>query len=71
MNTSIIKFVGIGSEGCQAVECIMKNKSENVSFALCNTEEKLVYKICLAMNPEYCSWSLLLEWKKKRICCLK
>lgn len=51
MNTSIIKFVGIGSEGCQAVECIMKNKSENVSFALCNTEEQVSVQNLLGDEP--------------------
>lgn len=51
MNTSIIKFVGIGSEGCQAVECIMKNKSENVSFALCDTEEQVSVQNLLGDEP--------------------
>lgn len=51
MNTSIIKFVGIGSEGCQAVECIMKNKSENVSFALCDTEEQVSVQNLLSDEP--------------------
>lgn len=51
MNTSIIKVVGIGSEGCQAVECIMKNKSENVSFALCNAEEQVGVQNLLSDEP--------------------